>query len=364
MTMTEIDTNAAEAVSGRLFGDALGGFHLLCVHLGHELGLFRELDDAGPLTAAELAARRGLDTWYVREWLQAERVAGLVQTDGDTVDTGAFALAPGVREALVDPVSPFNVAGLASAIGAIGMVTPRLLSAFGSGDGVAYEAYGSVGVATISALNRPAYANSLVPEWLPAVPDLLARLSDTTAPAVVADIGCGAGWAAIELAAAFPHLRLVGYDSDEQSIAGARANAAARGVTDRVDFEVRDVSRAYPSEARFDVVVFFECLHDLGHPVEALAAARDALAPGGFVLVMEENVSEEMAPAGDALETFFATVSVLWCLPQGRVEPGATPVGTVIRPSTVAALAAKAGFAGVEDLPIEHPFFRFYRLVA
>ncbi|MGH9188126.1 MAG: class I SAM-dependent methyltransferase [Acidimicrobiales bacterium] len=362
MTITDHTTAAPEAMSDRLFGDALGGFHLLCVHLGIELGLYLELDGSPAQTAAQLAARTGLDAWYVREWLQAERAAGVVVLDGDSVDTGTFTLAPGVREAIVDPVSPYNVAGLASALASIGTITSKLVDAFRTGDGVPYDAYGPTGLAAIAALNRPAYVNSLVAGWLPVVPDLLARLQDPTAPAAVADVGCGAGWSAIELASAFPHLTIEGFDNDDASIAQARANATARGVADRVEFEVRDITRPYPTGESYDLIAFFECLHDLGHPAEALSAARDALNPGGIVLVMEENVGDDMAAPGDPLETFFATVSVLWCLPQGRVDTNSTAIGTVIRPSTLRALATQAGFARVEDLPIEHPFFRFYRL--
>ena len=104
---------AAEALTGRLFGEGVGAFHLLCVHIGSKLGLYRALGEGAPLTAAELADRLGLDRWYVREWLQAEATAGLVTVEGD-VDSGRFALAPGAREALIDETNPFYVGGLGS----------------------------------------------------------------------------------------------------------------------------------------------------------------------------------------------------------------------------------------------------------
>ena len=101
---------AAEALTGRLFGEGVGAFHLLCVHIGSKLGLYRALGEGAPLTAAELADRLGLDRWYVREWLQAEATAGLVTVDGD-VDSGHFALAPGAREALVEKQTRSTSAG-------------------------------------------------------------------------------------------------------------------------------------------------------------------------------------------------------------------------------------------------------------
>ncbi len=368
MTVTnDADTSAAEAteaaeeIVGRLFTEGVGAFHLLCVHVGGKLGLYRALADADGLTAADLAAATGLDQWYVREWLQAEATAGLVTLDGD-VDTGRAALAPGVREALVDETSPFYMAGIGAAVAAAGATLPKVVDAFRTGDGVPYAEYGPDAVEGQAAMNRPSFVHSLVAEWLPAMPDIAARLQDESNPARVADLGCGVGWAAIELAKAFPHIHVDGVDSDDESISRARRNAADHGTSDRVTFEVGDISAPRPDDARYDAVFFFECLHDLSHPVEALAAARAALNDGGSVIVMDERVGESMPSPGDPVETFFATASVLWCLPQGRVDHDSTAVGTVMRPDTLRALAAKAGFDDVTVLPIDHPFWRFYQL--
>jgi SAM-dependent methyltransferase len=190
------------------------------------------------------------------------------------------------------------------------------------------------------------------------LPDLFARLQ---AGARVADIGCGVGWAAIELAKAFPDISVDGYDLDRPSIELARRNAAEHGVGDRVRFVEVDATGGY-GNAQYDAVLFFECVHDFGRPVEALAAARAAVQPGGWVLVMDERAAD--APqVGDPIETFFASASVLWCLPQSRVVPDSEAPGTLMRPAALEAFARRAGWAGVEVLPIEHPVFRFYRLV-
>jgi hypothetical protein len=100
----------------------------------------------------------------------------------------------------------------------------------------------------------------------------------------------------------------------------------------------------------------------MAHPVEAIAQAKAALGEGGTVIVMDERVTETLN-AGDPTETFFATASVLWCLPQGRVEPDSEAVGTVMRPSRFRGIARQAGWSDVEIMPIDHPFWRFYRLV-
>ncbi|HKR98401.1 MAG TPA: methyltransferase, partial [Candidatus Dormibacteraeota bacterium] len=223
-----------EAMVGRLFMESLGAMHQSTVYIGVKFGLFSALAEPGQLTAAELATRCGLDEWYVREWLQAETTAGLVRADSDDLRTARFCLAEGVHETLVDETNPAFIGGLAYAAGAVANAMPALLEAYRTGAGVPMSAYGPEVVSAQAMINRPVFVNSLVAEFLPGIPDVLARLQDTDKPALIADVGCGVGWASIELAKAFPHIRIDAYDSDEPSIIRARANAAEAGVADRV----------------------------------------------------------------------------------------------------------------------------------
>jgi len=360
-TITETPEQVVEDLVGRLFVEGVGAFHLATVYLGLKHGLFATLVEDGPLTAADLAGRHGLDERYVREWLQAETTAGLLLADGEDLTLARFTAAPGVRETLVEETGPAYLGGLPLALAAGTSVLPQLLDAFRTGAGVAYAAYGEDAVEAQAALNRPAFVNQLVAEWLPQVPDVAARLADPTRTTRVADVGCGLGWAAIELARAYPHLHVDGYDTDEASISRARHNAAEAGVADRVTFDVVDASRGY-GEARYDLVLFFECVHDMAFPVAAIEQARRAVKPDGTVIVMDERVAESLT-VGDPVELFFATASVLWCLPQGRVEPGSQAVGTVMRPDRFRGIAREAGWSDIDVLPIEHPFWRFYRLL-
>jgi predicted O-methyltransferase YrrM len=363
-TITEVETTpqAIEDLAGRLFSEGVGAFHLGTVYIGLKLGLFDALVADGPLTAAELANRTGLDGWYVREWLQAETTAGLLLADDDDLSRARFATAPGVRDVLVDETGPAYLGGLPLTLPAAFSVMPELLAAFRTGAGVPYASYGEEAVEAQAALNRPAFVNQLVSEWIPQIPDVWALLENSDRVTRIADVGCGVGWAAIALAKAYPHLRVDGYDSDEESITLARRNAADAGVSDRVTFDVVDASSGY-GEGRYDLVTFFECVHDMAHPAAALARAKAALTDGGTVIVMDERVAEVPA-VGDPVQTFFATASVLWCLPQGRVEPDSEAVGTVMSASRFRRIAREAGWSDIEILPIDHPFWRFYRLHA
>ena len=222
--MTTIDTAPSETVLGRLFGAALGAAELFTVYLGDVHGIYRAIDESGPITATELSDRTGLDLRYLVEWLQSQAISGLLTIDGTDVWSDRYDLAPGVRETLIEPENPFFAGGLAAIAPAVGRAFPLLVDAFRTGAGVPYSAYGPEAVGAQEALNRPAYVNSLVTEWVPAIPGLHDVLSRG---ARVADVGTGAGWSAIELANAYPATQVDGYDNDEDSIARARRNASA-----------------------------------------------------------------------------------------------------------------------------------------
>jgi len=329
---------------------------------GIHLGFYRELAE-GPATPAELAIRTGCAERYLREWLQAQAISGFAIAEGDDPAIARYALAEGMYEVFVEQTGPGYLGGMADTMAAAAGALPMLVDAFRTGAGVPYAAYGPDAVSGQEALNRPAFVNSFVAEWLPQLPDVLQRLRDTEHPARVGDFGCGAGWASIELAKAFPHLVIEGLDSDEESIARARRYATEHGVADRVTFEVADLSdESVDWTARFDLVIFVECVHDFPRPVEALAHARRALKPGATVLVVDERAAETFTAPGDDVQRFLASASVVWCLPQGLIGPDPEPVGTLIRPAILRALAERAGYAEVIVLPIEHPFWRFYLL--
>lgn len=357
--MTETPS-AVEELTGRLFMEGLGAAHMFTLYLGVHLGLFAALATEPGLTAAKLAAATGTDPRYAAEWAQAECAAGLLVTDNGDPKTGRLTLADGVTDVLVDEVNPAYLGGLPRAVAAVGAATASLVEAYRTGAGVPLSAYGPEVVTAQAQLNRPGYIHELAQSWIPAMPDVEARLRDTAHPARVADIGCGVGWASIELAKAFPGARIDGLDADPESIDQARVNAKEHGVDGRVEFRVIDGASGY-GDAEYDVVFFFECLHDFGRPVEGLAAARRAVRPGGAVIVMDERTAD--APqVGDPVESFFAGFSALWCLPQSMTVPDCEAPGTIMRQSTLGDFARRAGWTGYDVVPIEHPMFRFYRL--
>jgi 2-polyprenyl-3-methyl-5-hydroxy-6-metoxy-1,4-benzoquinol methylase len=211
-------------------------------------------------------------------------------------------------------------------------------------------------------LNRVAFLTSLGQEWLPAIPDVHARLQ-ADPPARVAEIGSGAGWASIGIARTYPKVFVDGYDLDAPSVELARANARAVGVDDRVRFAARNAADLASTEP-YDLVLAFECIHDMADPVAALRTMRGLAGERGAVVVMDERVGESFASRNDDTEWFMYGFSVLHCLLVGMADQPSAATGTVMRPETLRRYAIDAGFRSVTILPIDNFFYVFYRLYA
>jgi 2-polyprenyl-3-methyl-5-hydroxy-6-metoxy-1,4-benzoquinol methylase len=351
-----------EDLANRFSRSFLGAQELLTVHLGLELGLYAALADAGPSTASEVAMRAGCDERYVLEWLEQQAVSAIIAVDDIEADAGHrhFSLPPDSRAALLEEGALAHVGPFASIIAALARGVPAVVAAFRSGSGVPSSCYGDGLGQHMAALNRPLFTHLLTQRWLPGLPEVDARLR-AAPPAQVADIGCGAGWAAISLARAFPGITIDGMDADPQSVAEARRNAREAGVADRVRFATTDAAQL-EGEGQYELVLCLESLHDMGRPADVLARIRSLLADEGSVLVAEEAVDDRFVAPGDARERAAYCWSVLHCLPVARAGTATDPTGAVLRPSTLSRLAREAGFGRVEVVAIDDPVFRFYRL--
>ncbi|MFI7061757.1 class I SAM-dependent methyltransferase [Kribbella sp. NPDC050124] len=355
-----VDADRRDAAVEQVFQATIGALELLHVYVGDRLGLYAGLKEVSDATPAELAARTGVAERYVREWLEEQAVAGFVDVTADNRDATLrrYRLPAGIAEVMTDPDSLNYLVPLAPLFVSIGQTLPAVLEAFRTGGGVPYADYGEDLRAGIARLNRPMFIHQLT-DWIPALPDIEARLA--AGPSRVADLGCGSGWSSIALAHAYPAVHVDGIDLDEGSVVEARHNAEIAGVADRVTFGYRDAGS--PGLAgRYDLVTFFETVHDMADPVASLRAALALLAPGGAVLVADEKVAESFAVPGDDLERFNYGWSALCCLPSALTEAGSAGTGTVMRPDILRGYADAAGFASTTVLPIEHDFWRFYRL--
>jgi hypothetical protein len=200
MTASSADARRDELVE-RLFGSALGALDLFCVYLGDRLGLYRALADAGPSTSAELASAAGVNERYVREWLEQQAMAGVLEAvDPDASDAERrYALPPGHDEVLLDAASLNHMAPMAQLVVACARPIQAVLEAFRSGGGVPYADYGADLHEGQARFSRPLFDNLLATDWLPAIPAIHDRLLGDP-PARVADVACGLGRSSIAIA--------------------------------------------------------------------------------------------------------------------------------------------------------------------
>ncbi|HEX6269840.1 MAG TPA: class I SAM-dependent methyltransferase [Anaerolineales bacterium] len=319
--------------------------------------------DGGPATSAELASRTGTHERYIREWLEQQTVAGILEVEDENhaAESRRFSLPAGHTEPLIECTSLNYIAPIAQMIAGAVRPMPALLEAYRSGGGVPFEEYGTDLREGQAAINYPAFWHQLPAEWLPSMPDVHARLQ-ADPPARVADIGCGYGWSSMGIARGYPKVHVDGLDLDAPSIEGARENAKRNRLSDRVRFQVRDASD--PELAgQYDLVTAFEALHDMSNPVGALRTMRRLVKADGAVLIVDERVGETFTAAGNDVEWMMYGWSILHCLPVGMVDDDAAGTGTVMRSDILRGYAKDAGFRNVEILPIENFFFRFYRLM-
>ena len=374
MTTTDLDPTQAEPtatepsptelLAGRLFSTGVGAVELCTVYLGVHLGLYRELDDS-PATAAELAARTGCDERYLREWLQAQAVSGLLDVDGADPATARFALADGTHDVLVDETSPAYLGGLADVLAAAGRVLPLLVDAYRTGAGVPYAAYGPDGVsATVGA--EPPGVRELPGRRVAAAAARRAgpAAGHRTDPARVADLGCGTGWAANRAGQGVPahHAWTAGTTTRRRS----RSAGATRSTTaSRTGWTWRSSTwpTGRPTGRRGTT---WRCSSSACTTSPGRSRRCDTLARPCGPAVRSWSWTSAPPRRSPRRATRSSGSSPrpapIWCLPQGRVGPDPEPVGTLIRPDTMRDLARRAGYAGVDIVPIEHPFWRFYRL--
>jgi 2-polyprenyl-3-methyl-5-hydroxy-6-metoxy-1,4-benzoquinol methylase len=273
-----VDPAQLEVFLGKMIGHMTGGALCYSIWLGDELGLYRALAGTGPRTADSVAAQTGCNARLVREWLDAQAAGGLVAYD-PVADT--YELSPEAALALADDASPVFVARAMNAVGSMFLDMQKVAAAFRGNGALAWGEHHPCLFCGTEWFFRTGYRAYLTTQWIPALDGVEAKLR---AGAGVADVGCGHGASVVAMAAAYPNSTFCGFDFHAPSVETACRRAAEAGVGGRARFEV---ASATGYTGRFDLICFFDCLHDMGDPVGAARHAREHLAPGGTVLLVE-----------------------------------------------------------------------------
>src|SRR6266480_3117541 len=273
-----INEDKMNAFLGKVVGDFGASLSSALVYIGQKLGLYKTLAEAGPATPAELAQRTNTNERYVREWLINQAAGGYAEYDPES---GRYSLTPEQAVALTDEQSPFYVGGGFFVVKAMTSAVSRIEDHFRNGGGMLWGEHDPDLFIGTEKFFRPGYSAHLIASWIPALTGIEDKLK---AGGKVADIGCGHGSSTIIMAQAFPNSRFWGFDNHEKSVETARQRAEEAVVSDRVTFEVANASD-FPGE-NYDLISFFDCLHDMGDPISACKRACEVVAVDGSALIV------------------------------------------------------------------------------
>ncbi|MBO3276849.1 class I SAM-dependent methyltransferase [Pseudomonas schmalbachii] len=323
---------------GRLVSDMGGAAMLASVLLGDELGLYKAMADNQPVTPDELAERTGCNPRLLREWLSAQAASGYLEHAD-----GRFRLPEEQALALAVEDSPVYVAGGASVLAALYQDKDKLVAAMRGDGALPWGDHHPCLFRGTERFFRPGYRAHLVEEWLPALDGVVDKLRSG---ARVADIGCGHGASTVIMAEAFPASQFFGFDYHAPSVETASRRAHEAGVDERAQF-AQASAKDYPGE--YDLICFFDCLHDMGDPVGAARHAGQRLAADGSVLLVEpyagDSLEDNLTPVG----RLFYAASTFICTPNSLSQE----VGL--------GLGAQAGEARLRKVFEEAGFTRFRR---
>jgi len=323
-------------------------------YIGDRLGIFRSLADGSAATSEELAARTGLNERYLREWASTMAAAGYIDYDSANQN---FAINPAQRTVLLDEKSPFHMTGAFQyAITCIRQLSP-LTEAFRHGGGVAFADFGPEIAEAIRRMFQAGYETWVASRWIPALPEVQQCL---IAGGVAAEVGCGSGQCLIPVAKAFPNSRFTGYDVDPGSIALARERAIREGLAERVSFEEVPAENI-PHADRFDLVMAFNCIHDMANPRGALRAIRSALKPTGVMMWSEAKASDRLEENLSTWGRSLYAASTMHCMTVSLAHNG-EGLGSVIGEGLARKLASEAGFSSFAILPVDNPFHQIFVL--
>jgi ubiquinone/menaquinone biosynthesis C-methylase UbiE len=321
----------------RAVSDLSAAQGVIMMNLGHKLGLFKAMEGKGPLSSVEVARLCGCSERYVREWLRSQVAGGYITYHARSE---TFELSPEQALVLADDRSPYFMPHALEVTADLWRSEQRSLQAFKNGIGIAWSEHSDGLRCGIAAFYRNSYAAQLVPLWLPALTGVVEKLERG---ALVADIGCGHGHSTMLMAQSFPQSTFYGFDAHEGSIDVARAQAKASRLEDRVHFEVARSDEF--SGRRFDLVCFFDALHDMGHPDRAIRQTASVLAPGGTLMLVEPFAQDRLEDNINPVSRMYYVGSTLLCCPHAMSEKGDYVLGAQAGEAQLNRLITTNGFS-------------------
>jgi SAM-dependent methyltransferase len=337
-------TTAARPISGDKLNALLGqavqdmgaALHAALIVLGDRLGLYRAMADGEPVTPKQLAERTGTAERYVREWLNANAASRYVEYDPATQ---TYFMTPEQAFVLGMDDTPVHLPGFFHMAASCMKDEEKLAEIFRTGSGFGWHEHEKGLFEGCERFFRPNYLANLTTNWIPALDGVEEKLRQG---ARVADVGCGHGASTILMAQAYPASEFTGFDYHNASIERARERAERVGVGDRVNFEVAP-AKSFPGNG-YDLVTFFDCLHDMGDPAGAAAHVRRALAPEGTWMIVEPFAGDDVTANLNPVGRIYYSASTIICVPASLSQEVALGLGAQAGESRIRDVVTQGGF--------------------
>jgi ubiquinone/menaquinone biosynthesis C-methylase UbiE len=346
---TKEDMQKVEQFAGQVVTDLAAAMAGVMTNLGHKLGLYRAMAESGPISSNELASRTHTHERSVREWLNGQVAGGYVLFD---TNTKRYVLPPEHIFVLANPESPAFLPPAFDVAASLWHGEDKILAAFRSGNGVGWHEHDCRLFTGTEAFFRNGYRAHLIQTWIPSLSGIEQQLANGGR---VADLGCGHGASVILMAQAFPKSTFVGIDYDESAIAVARERAQQAGVADQIRFETATPRILASSQEKFDLVCFMDSLHDMGDPLEAVWASRQAMAPNGALMVVEPFAKDRSEENVGPVARMYYSASVGFCTQNALSQGGRYSLGAQAGATQLLAILKDAGFANAR-VAMETPF--------
>jgi len=327
-----------EQFAGQVVTDLAAAMAGVMTNLGHKLGLYRAMAESGPINSHELARRTATNERSVREWLNGQVAGGYVLFDANT---NQYLLPPEHVFVLANPDSPAFLPPAFDVAASLWHDEDQILAAFRSGKGMGWHEHNCRLFTATEAFFRNGYRAHLTQTWIPSLSGVRGRLANGGR---VADLGCGHGASVILMAQAFPKSKFVGIDYDESSIAIAQERAKQAGVADQIRFEVATPRVLASSEEKFDLVCFMDSLHDMGDPLEAVWASRQAMVPSGTLMLVEPFARDRSEENVGPVARMYYSASAGFCTQHALSQGGPYSLGAQAGATQLLAILKDAGF--------------------
>jgi SAM-dependent methyltransferase len=331
----DVNPDKLNSFMGKMLGEFGAALNASLMLIGDKLGLYQTLAAMGPMNSSELAQATRTSERYVREWLAAQAASGYVEYDAAS---GKFSMQPEQQLALADEDSPYFMGAIGNLVSATFLDEPKIFDAFKSGKGVGWNRRSECLFCGTARFFRTGYKHHLVQEWLPALDGVVEKLKRG---ASVADVGCGHGISTRLMAEAFPNSRFHGFDYHPGSIDAARQAANETGLGERVRFDVHS-AKSYPA-GDYDLVCFFDCLHDMGDPVGALKHVRETMAADGTCMLVEPFANDRLQDNLNPIGRIYYAASTVICTPASLDQEVGMALGAQAGEARLREVANRAG---------------------